>query len=60
MADEPTWPVIRPNPKIPAVRRGTSKRRAKARGMHMSQFWAMDPAERQITYQISRAGRRPS
>lgn len=54
----PEWGEIKKRP-IPPVRRGTSKRRVKGRGMHMSEFWAMDPAERQITYEISKAGRRP-
>lgn len=58
MAPEPSWSVIRPTPKIPPVRRGTNKRRAKARGMHMSQFWSMDEGDRALTYAISKAGRR--
>jgi hypothetical protein len=45
-------------PKIPAVRRGTSRRRAAAGGMHMSSFWQLSAADREITHAISRAGRR--
>lgn len=52
---DPEWGPIQP---IPPVRRGTSKRRARSRGMHMSQFFAMSDAERQITYEISKVGRR--
>jgi hypothetical protein len=43
---------------IPPVRRGTHKRRAKAGGMHMATFWAMDAADRELTYALSKAGRR--
>lgn len=46
--------------KIPPVRRGTSRRRAKAGGMHMSKFWAMSAEDRQMTHAISKAGRRPN
>lgn len=57
----PEWAELRPTPKVPAVRRGTNKagRRGKARGMHMSQFFAMSDEERRMTYEISKAGRRP-
>lgn len=53
----PGWGEIKAQ-KIPPVRRGTSKRRARAGGMHMGTFWKMDEAERQLTYAISRVGRR--
>lgn len=52
------WGEIKPK-KIPPVRRGTHRRRARAIGMHMSTFWQADQADREIMYQLSRAGRRP-
>lgn len=51
----PEWGPIQP---IPPVRRGTSKRRARSRGMHMGQFFAMSDEERRMTYEISKVGRR--
>lgn len=44
--------------RIPPVRRGTTKRRAAARGMHMSDLFGMRDGERQITHKISERGRR--
>jgi hypothetical protein len=58
-APNPEWAPIQ-KIKIPAVRRGTSRRRAKAGGMHMSTFWQQPEEERQMIHAISRAGRRPN
>lgn len=45
-------------PRIPGVRRGTHRRRARAVGMHMSTFWAANDADRRMMHEISKAGRR--
>lgn len=56
MTPDPSWGEIKP--KIQPVRRGTGKRRARAIAMHMETFWAMSKEERQMAYEISKAGRR--
>lgn len=43
---------------IPGVRRGTTKRRAKAIGMHLGDLARQDEETRQVWFQISKAGKR--